>query len=98
MSQRGCFAEDIAEEFEDIDLIAEMHTAESARAAMREGESQALQEQRADVEAELDPEELVDEMVMRETKLTSAELHDQLQRDFIVRFAKSSTTTGADGQ
>ena len=98
MSQRGCFAEDIAEELEDIDIIGEMHAAEGARSATREEELQALQQERAEVEASLDPEELVDDLILRETELTSGELHDRLQRDFIARFASSSTNTGAADQ
>ena len=35
----------------------------------------------------VDAEELVEDMLVRETQRTSNELHDQLQRVFIVRFA-----------
>ena len=49
---------------------------------MFQSEQEAMQAQ-----AGLEAEELVEELLVRETQLTSQELHAQLHRDFIVFFS-----------
>ena len=47
MYQPGLFAEDLAEELGDVDMICEMHNAEGVSAATREEEMQQQQQERA---------------------------------------------------
>ena len=75
-----------------------MHQAEGQRAQARQNEREETEGQLAAVEMDLSLQDLLDDMLLRETQLTSLTLHQALQDQFIRSFntgpAAATTTTG----
>ena len=97
MNQNCCFAEEMEEELRYVDIITEMHDAEGQRATARENERVEVEEARDALEMQMSVQELLDDVLLRETQLTSVSMHQNFQQEFIRRFNnESSPSTGEE--